>query len=112
MNRFETALRQEWPDKAAAVLALIRGQKDPSEYPSVHRWVAQCYNQPSRHEMVACALNELLDMSGTEAIFHDGETEPYLEYLNAGDTYATTLLYRPGRGWSVGCWGDFAESDD
>jgi hypothetical protein len=34
----------------------------------------------------------------------------YVEYLNAGDTYAPTLIYRAGR-YFVGCWGDIAERE-
>lgn len=33
---------------------------------------------------------------------------PEIEYLNAGDTYAATLLYVNGR-FRVGCWGDIVE---
>jgi hypothetical protein len=33
---------------------------------------------------------------------------PAIDYLNAGDTYETTLLYVRGR-FSVGCWGDIVE---
>lgn len=38
--------------------------------------------------------------------------EDGFNYCNAGDTYNTTLLYIPGKGFRVGCWGDFVESHE
>lgn len=34
----------------------------------------------------------------------------YVEYLNAGDPYAATLMYRNGR-YFIGNWGDIAERE-
>ena len=49
----------------------------------------------------------------------EGDRSPSIEYLNRGDTYATTVLYlggidRQGRPtgagrWAIGSWGDIVE---
>lgn len=53
------------------------------------------------------ALNEIEPgLYGVESFqTRNGE---YVEYLNTGDTYATTLIYFRGR-YSVGSWGYIAE---
>lgn len=107
-TKFERNVHEQWPDKALDILALIRGEVSPDEYPSVRRWTAQCYHPPSRHERTACALNEVLGAYGVEAIFGENCTEPVLEYLNMGDTYDATLCYVDGR-WRVSSYGDEVE---
>lgn len=58
------------------------------------------------------AINEILGTYGVEALGPargPSQSTPY-EYLNAGDTYATTLIYnRKTDTLSVGSWGDIAE---
>ena len=58
-------------------------------------------------------MSEILDMHGVEALgprhYDYFKPSPY-EYLNAGDTYATTLIYdRAKDTLSIGSWGDIAE---
>lgn len=51
-------------------------------------------------------LNTLGGFHGVETLaLGDGS---FVDYLNAGDTYAATLLRWRGR-YSVGCWGDLVE---
>ncbi len=49
---------------------------------------------------------------GTFGVEHIGRGKnsrsPAIEYLNAGDTYATTVLFVRGQ-FRVGCWGDIVE---
>ena len=58
-------------------------------------------------------MNWLLDTHGVEAIF-DSKTStmaPWLCYLNTGQTYTTTLVYRPGSGaFALQSWGDAVEN--
>ena len=107
---FQDHVYNTFPDQADAVLGFIRGQLDPSELREVATWIAQCYNRPSRHELIAAALNVTLSGYGVEAAFRDGEVQPYLEWINMGDTYAPTLIHYRGT-WRVGCWGDYAEAE-
>ena len=109
--RFEQAVREQWPAEAETVLGLIRGTIDPDTFASVQTWVRACYHPPSKHDRIACALNEALSLHGVEAIPADDCNvfdPPAVEYLNAGDPYVSTLLYIRGR-WRVGCWGDVVE---
>lgn len=57
--------------------------------------------------------NRLMDTCGIETIPWPANAfsecivpDHTLEYFNAGDTYATTLLRIDGGSWFVGCWGD------
>jgi hypothetical protein len=78
----------------------------------------RCYNMPSRGDIRAAILDELLDTCGVEYLFKTSEglsswcslpsDELILTYCNAGDTYATTLIRYRGR-WQIGCYGDVAE---
>ncbi len=63
-------------------------------------------------------LDEFLNTFGVEYLFATSEglqghcslpsDELICTYLNAGDTYTTTLLKHHGR-WQIGAWGDIAE---
>jgi hypothetical protein len=59
-------------------------------------------------------MDKILDMHGVEALgprhYDYFKPSPY-EYLNAGDTYATTLIYdRAKDTLSIGCYGDVVEA--
>jgi len=79
----------------------------------------RCYNMPSKAEVRAAVLDELLGTFGVEYLFKGSEglssycslpsDKLVLTYLNAGDTYAATLVKPAGKGWRLGCWGDIAE---
>jgi hypothetical protein len=86
--------------------------------PRTRDWLMRCYHRPSAGNLRAAMLDELLMTHGVEYLFKGSEglaghcsmpsDELLCEYLNAGDTYAPTLLQTGGR-WVVGCWGDIAE---
>ncbi len=65
-----------------------------------------------RRTLVLHAVNAILGMHGVYGL---GAPEsirgaPPFEYLNAGDTYSTTLVYhRDPDALRIGCWGDIAE---
>ena len=109
--KFAANVREAFPEAADQVLGLIDGTIDPESFASVQTWIRQCYTRPSAHELRACALNEALGMNGVEAVFESSDsTQPILEYLNAGDTYAATLTYRTDRWtWRVSTMGDEIE---
>lgn len=66
----------------------------------------------SRTTLVLHAVDIILGTYGVEAL---GEADnpgyaPDYEYCNAGDTYATTLIYKRATDrLFIGCWGDIAE---
>jgi hypothetical protein len=111
MNRIPSikTLREVFDDRAKEARLLLEGQLDPDSYPSVDRWNRECYHKPSYHERLLCALDELAGTFGVEAVFSDQSVQPVLEYLNAGASYAATLVYRRDLGsFKVSTWADEA----
>lgn len=68
--------------------------------------VRECYHPPSTKDLRLTCLDKLAGTFGVEAF--QTTAGDYCEYLNAGDTYTTTLLWFRGA-YRVGCWGDIAE---
>ena len=90
--------------QARAILEMVRSQLE--ERPECSAIVARCFHPPKTYILRMTALDKLAGTYGVEAFqIRDGS---WCEYLNAGDTYATTLLWFRGR-YRVGCWGDIAE---
>lgn len=88
------------------------------QLPTTRRWVRACHHRPKPLEVRREALNELLGFHGVEPLYKSrkekGEListdEVFARYLNAGDPYAATLIFRVGRtGPTIGCWGDLPE---
>ena len=97
-------------DRAKEARELLEGVRNTRQYESVKTWEAQCLNPPSYHERLMCALDEIAETHGVEALWGAGQYWPEYEYLNAGDTYAPTLIYKLESGrFFVGCWGDLVE---
>jgi hypothetical protein len=91
--------------KARAILEMDKNEL--LDLPENDHFVRSSYNTPSHDALILNALNELGDFHGVEAISNDdGE---YLEYLNAGDTYAGTLIYWRGN-YRVTTIGDMVEN--
>jgi hypothetical protein len=74
-----------------------------------------CLTSELRAELLDCVLGTY----GAEELFNTSEglqnhpedpqgKDSVGEYLNAGDTYAPTLI-NTGKGWRIGCMGDIAE---
>lgn len=98
-------------DQVARIREIVAGDvdmTDPGKFPKTADWVRQCYNCPSLHELTMSALDEVVETYGVESITTSGGV---LEYLNAGDTYAVTLLFWRGL-LRVGCYGDIVEKYD
>lgn len=73
--------------------------------------VRRCYHSPKRYALKMNALNSLGDNKGS---FHGVEgisniDDEWLTYLNAGETYAITLVYWRGR-YQVTTLGDIVEN--
>lgn len=85
--------------------------------PGTARYVRSMYSNPYDSHMwrvtvVLHAINEILGTYGVEALGPargSSQSTPY-EYLNTGDPYTTTLIYKRATDTlSVGAWGDIAE---
>jgi len=95
----------------------MTSESDPRDYTTVQRWLAQCYNEPSRLELIMEAINELLDTYGVEAIrgrYVDGYYQDIQAvYCNTGDTYdMTILLDHETERFHVTSFGDWVEANE
>lgn len=91
--------------RARAILEMSRAELEA--LPAGAARVAECYHPPATSDIRMECLDALAGTHGVEAF----ETRRgWCEYLNAGDTYAPTLVRYRGR-YRVTCWGDIAERD-
>jgi hypothetical protein len=118
MNKFELRVRETWPEETAErVLGICRGTINPLDFKPVAEWVGQCHNMPSNRELKMAALNAALDGHGIEPIWrNDNQDEGLIaEYVNMGDTYATTIVLEHCAGLGGAAvfyctsWGDWLE---
>lgn len=96
-QEFAQAINSEGP---AATLDYVRGMhSDPYE---THMW---------RVTVALHAMDQILGTYGVEGLGAGNAFDgPAYEYLNTGDTYATTLIYsRKADALTIGAWGDIAE---
>ena len=89
-----------------------------AKFPGTVHWIAQCYNKPSRREVIMAQVDEFLRTHGVECIEpRNNHTHPVrLEYCNAGNRYTPTLACEiTRRVWGyeyrflVTSWGDYVE---
>lgn len=100
---------------------VVHGGDTPilDQLPATRRWVRSCYHRSKPSEVRREALNELLGFHGVEPLYktrHEpgwgqvSTDEIFARYLNAGDPYVPTLIFRVGKtGPTIGCWGDLPE---
>lgn len=106
LNRLEAA----FPGKGKELRALLKGETKTRAYKSVQDLIARCYHKPEYSYRLMTALNEILDGYGIESIRKDGAAYPIAEYVNMGDTYNTTIVYKLDTGTiQVTSYGDFVE---
>jgi len=80
------------PKQAKKILRMTREELEV--LPAAIQWLRVCYHPPSTHELRLHCLDALAGTYGVEG----AETpEGWLSYLNAGDTYAVTLVCFRGR---------------
>ena len=97
---------------------LIRGEEmirgNPA-LPKTNDWIAACYHRHRRIDRILEALNECLECHGVLA-FRTRNGSQYAaiaEYLDTGDTYSATLLFRHDTGtFRLTTWGDFFERNE
>lgn len=94
-------------DKARALKALLTARRcDLESHSAGAARVAACWSAPATSDLRLHCLDAELGTYGVEA-FHTDRGE-LVEYLNAGDTYAPTIIRFRGA-YRVACWGDIAE---
>ena len=97
-------IRRIW--KARSLAELDRILKGPT-------LAADTYARPDgvamlRDEKMA-AVDRVLNTHGVEYLGRMKRTGAHVDYCNAGDPYATTVLFIGDR-LAVGCWGDLVEA--
>ena len=97
-------------DDAKTARGIIAGSIDPCvASDAARKRELECFTLAPMLTLKLCALDELGGFFGVESFeYSDG----FVEYLNAGDTYAATLLYRPDLRdrWQVSTLGDVVET--
>lgn len=72
-------------------------------------YVRQCCHTPPLQLVKLTAVDAILRTHGVEGIpAGHGRRSPAIDYCNAGDSYAVTVLWSGGR-YRVACWGDIVE---
>lgn len=114
--------RQVWafPEKQRLKYGLSTPVLD--ELPQTRAWLRSSYNGHTPISIRREALNELLGFHGVEPLYKTrreringawetvNTDEVFARYLNAGDPYVATLIFRVNAtGPTIGCWGDLPE---
>jgi hypothetical protein len=101
------ALRPVFGENAKQARAILEmSRRELEALPAGAARVAECYNPPATSDIRLTCLDALARTHGVEAF--ETKRDGYCEYLNAGDTYAPTLIRFRGR-YRVATWGDIAE---
>ena len=104
-------------ETAKSARSLMKGETritgNPA-FPATNNWIADCYHKPRRIDLILSALNELLECHGVEAFnTRQDQFHAIAEYLNTGDTYSATVLFRHDTGtFRITTWGDFFEKNE
>jgi hypothetical protein len=112
LKRLEIA----FPGKGSILRKLLTSDATVNTHPAAIAREKECYHPPGLLDKRLHALNAECEGFGVEYITHkqDGYTRPEMkgiEYINLGDTYATTILYDHGRdSWRLTDWGSIVES--
>lgn len=95
------------PKRARAILEMSHAELSETEAGAAR--IKECWHHPKWHDVRMHVMNSIEpSLHGIESFqVRNGE---YVEYLNAGDPYAATLLYRSGR-YFIGTWGYIAERE-
>lgn len=101
-------LSRVFSDPKAARRVLEMKHAELSETEAGYARIRECYSPPAWSDVRMHVLDRLAETYGVEA-FQTRESG-WVEYLNTGDPYAATLIYRRGR-YIVGCWADIAERE-
>lgn len=94
---------------AAAILKMSR--QELAALPAGAQRIRECYHPPTTRDLRLTCLDAICDGTfGVEAfeLTRGRYRGSYCEYLNTGETYATTLIVVAGN-YRIGCWGDVAE---
>jgi len=106
----EQTLERAFPTKGKVLRRLLTSRRAVEAHPAAIARVKECYHAPTLADMRMHALNAETECFGVEYVKGKGtRRSPSFEYLNAGDTYNTTIVrFTDGR-YRVTTWGDIVE---
>lgn len=109
------------PRAAFHIMKICNGTRDPLESVeglenaanAAYKRVNECYNRPTDVDVILHSINTLIGGYGVEGVpweidaMQNGE---FIEYVNLGDTYITTILYNPETcKFEISDWGSLYE---
>lgn len=97
-------IRKVWRELHRKAVKQLAEQHAPKAF----AWSRECFNPPSTRSIRWHAIDELLDTHGIEHLGTHRRTCEHVDYCNAGDAYAATLIFHGNRMY-IGCWGDLVE---
>lgn len=95
-------------EKAEKIRALLDDPESTHNYKSANEFYNSCYNKPSIGLVCLYAINEILDGYGIEGISDPENSCDGFDYVNMGDTYATSVTLFDGK-FHVESYGDRIE---
>lgn len=113
--------------QAKLIRSFAKAEDDPEKLeklvekvPATEAYVRQMYHSPYdsgiwRVTVALHAINDIVGGYGVEGLGpgRSGDYAPPYEYINMGDTYATTLIYdRDADRLYIGDWGTIVEQED
>lgn len=96
------------------LLGAVSVRNNPQQFPRTIAWISLCHNTPCEKHVKLEAVNEILELHGVETVHAEddgmfGQGSVAFEYLNAGDTYATTIIRRGKDNYRLTTMGDEIE---
>lgn len=105
----QKALEKAFPGKGKIAKLLLTSESAVREHHAAIARERECHNSPPLSDLRMHALNAELGMFGVEYAKGKGRSRSF-EYLNTGDTYATTIIrFENPAQYRIGSWGDIVE---
>lgn len=105
MSTFNDRLRAAFPAHFGEIRALLDAPETAENYKQAETFVRSCYHRPKQAEIVMYALAEIIGGYGVEGVSDPNDMRNGMDYVNMGDTYATTITHY-WRAYRVESYGD------
>ncbi len=104
-------LKEVFGEHAKEAREILECKRSTKSYADVKKWMDQCFNIPPWPERAMCALNQIAEAHGVEALWCEKDYYfPSYEYLNTGDAYTPTVIRNTGtHTFRVMCVADLIE---
>lgn len=98
------------------VNGILIGSISPRDYSNVRDWMKQCHDEPSADSLKMCAINQVLEGYGIEAVRTSKWKNGFwcdiiCTYVNMGDSYIPTVIHHRKHGFMVAGIGDIIEKN-